>query len=284
MPRTPAPESDHIVDVLIAERMPQLVGTPAWPVLRPVLYRLLDYRKARALADAVTPMSGDEAVAHVSAMLSLQLDVTGLEHVPAQGALLIVANHPTGPADGIGIFDALRPVRRDLHFYANADTVRIAPGLDGTVIGIEGKPGEKRARESSRRALLRTREIFEAGGALFIFPAGRISRRVEGRLEDWPWQTSALSLARKHRVPVLPVYMYGPRSKWVPWIGRALPPAREVTLFHEFLNTRGKPFRVVIGAPIPPERLGESGSGATEAMQRYVERVLPEDPEAVFGA
>ena len=283
MGKAAKPESDHIVDVLIAERLPQLIGTPAWPVLKPVLYALLDYEKARRLADAVGPLAGEAAVAHVSRMLSLQLDVAGLEHVPAEGRLLIVANHPTGPADGIAIFDALEPVRRDLHFYANADTVRIAPGLEGTVIPIEGKPGDKRGRDASRRALLRTREIFEAGQALFIFPAGRISRQADGRLEDWPWQRSALSLARKHAVPVLPVYMHGPRSKWVPWIGRAIPPVREVTLFHEFLNTRGKPFRVVIGPGIPPETFGGEGSGATEALKRYVERVLPEDPEAAFA-
>src|SRR3712207_5628459 len=212
MPRPVRPESDHIVDVLIAERLPQLIGTPAWPVLKPALYGLPAYRKARRLADEVGPLGRGGAFAHVSQMLSLRLDVTGLEHVPAEGRLLIVANHPTGPADGIAIFDALAPVRSDLHFYANADTVRIAPGLAQTVIGIEGKPGDKRARDSSRRALLRTREIFEQEQALFIFPAGRISRRIEGRLQDWPWQRSALSLARKHGVPVLPVWMHGPRS------------------------------------------------------------------------
>ena len=282
MGKTAGPESDHIVDVLIAERLPQLIGTPAWPVLKPVLYGLLDYKKARRLADQVGPLSGEEAVAHVSQMLSLRLDVTGLEHVPADGRLLIVANHPTGPADGIAIFDALAPVRSDLHFYANVDTVRIAPGLEGTVIPIEGKPGDKRARDASRRALLRTREIFEQEQALFIFPAGRISRRVDGRLQDWPWQRSALSLARKHRVPVLPVHMHGPRSKWAPWIGRVMPPVREVTLFHEFLNTRGKPFRLIVGPMIPADRLGGEGSGATEALQRYVERVLPVSPEAAF--
>ena len=69
MPAAPRPESGHIVDVLIAERLPGLIGTPAWPVLRPALYALLDYQKARKLADDVGPLSGEEAVAHVSRML-----------------------------------------------------------------------------------------------------------------------------------------------------------------------------------------------------------------------
>ena len=41
---------DHIVDVLIAERAPKLSASLAWPVLRPLLYALLDYGKARRMA------------------------------------------------------------------------------------------------------------------------------------------------------------------------------------------------------------------------------------------
>ena len=49
---------DHIVDRLIAERAPRLAGGAAWPVLRPLLYRILDYGKARRMAEAIEPMSG----------------------------------------------------------------------------------------------------------------------------------------------------------------------------------------------------------------------------------
>ena len=34
---------DHIVDVLIAERAPKLAASPLWPVVRPMLYGVLDY-------------------------------------------------------------------------------------------------------------------------------------------------------------------------------------------------------------------------------------------------
>ena len=45
-----ADDHQHIVDILIAERAPHLRASPLWPVLRPLLYRMLDYAKARAMA------------------------------------------------------------------------------------------------------------------------------------------------------------------------------------------------------------------------------------------
>src|SRR5215510_11915095 len=45
----PAVHSKHIVDVLIEERAPHLSNGPLWPVLRPILYAVLNYDKARAM-------------------------------------------------------------------------------------------------------------------------------------------------------------------------------------------------------------------------------------------
>ncbi|MBV8593543.1 MAG: hypothetical protein JOZ27_04480, partial [Caulobacteraceae bacterium] len=53
----PARPPLHIVDRLIAERAPRLAASPIWPAARPALYALLDYPKARRLADALRPMS-----------------------------------------------------------------------------------------------------------------------------------------------------------------------------------------------------------------------------------
>ena len=44
---------DHIVDTLIAERAPRLSGGALWPLVRPALYRVLDYRKAFADSEAM---------------------------------------------------------------------------------------------------------------------------------------------------------------------------------------------------------------------------------------
>ncbi|MDZ4363476.1 MAG: acyltransferase, partial [Brevundimonas sp.] len=75
----PAP-GRHIVDVLIEERAPKLSRSGAWPLARPLLYALLDYRKARDMADAIAPMGGKAAMDFVSDLLSLEVRVDGLQH------------------------------------------------------------------------------------------------------------------------------------------------------------------------------------------------------------
>ena len=76
-PPDSAGPGQHIVDVLIAERAPRLAASPAWPLARPLLYRLLNYRTARTMADAVGPLGGREALDYVARLLEVQVEVRG---------------------------------------------------------------------------------------------------------------------------------------------------------------------------------------------------------------
>src|SRR5688572_27378373 len=49
-PARTTPGLRHIVDVLIEERAPKLSSGPYWPVLRPILYTVLNYNKAVRMA------------------------------------------------------------------------------------------------------------------------------------------------------------------------------------------------------------------------------------------
>src|SRR6185437_5460582 len=161
------------------ERAPKLSASPVWPLVRPLLYRLLDYRKARAMADAIAPMSGHEAIEYVSGLLQVKVEVAGLDRLPREGRTIIVANHPTGIADGIAVHDALKADRPDMVFYAIADAHRVSARLSEVLIPVEWVE-EKRTRERTRLALQMTREAMEAERALMIFPAGRLARRIDG--------------------------------------------------------------------------------------------------------
>jgi putative hemolysin len=278
----PKPVRDHIVDVLIAERAPRLAATPLWPVLRPALYALLDYGKARRMADAISPKGGHEALEFVSNLLSVRLDVRGLENAPRSGRLIVVANHPTGIADGVAVYDALKPVRPDLVFYANADAHRIAPRLIERLIPVEWVE-DKRTRERTRLTLTMTREALEAERALVIFPAGRIARvQPAGGAADLDWAPTPFSLARKYEAPVLPIHVAGPWSGLFHFFHGFSSELRDITLFHELLNKRGKAFRLTVGPPIQPGALPASADAAAEAMKAYVERVLPSHPQRGF--
>jgi putative hemolysin len=273
----------HIVDVLIAERAPKLAASRAWPLMRPLLYPLLDYRKARRLADAVAPMSGRAALDYVSQLLSLEVEARNLARTPAEGPLVAICNHPTGIADGIAVYDALRMIRPDLCFYANADALRVAPDLSDALIPVEWVEA-KRTRETARRTLEHTRAALDAGRCLVVFPAGRLARQQpDGRLVDPPWAASAVAVARRHGAPVLPLHVAGPWSTLFHLFHRVSGELRDITLFHELLNKRGRPFRLTVGQPIPPAALAGDAACVTARLKTYVEEVLPAHPDRAFA-
>lgn len=272
----------HIVDVLIEERAPKLAGSAAWPLVRPLLYALLDYRKARAMAEAIAPMGGKQALDFVSDLLALNVEVVGLEHLPRQGRCIIVANHPTGIADGIAVYDALKAARPDIVFYANSDAHRVTPRFDETLIPVEWVTA-KRTRERTRLTLAMTKEAMEAERALMVFPAGKLARRgPDGVLTDPEWMPTAMSVAAKYDAPVVPMHVTGPWATLFHFFDRFSGELRDITLFHELLNKKGRKFRIVVGAPVPADRLDPDAAVASEALKAYVERVLPITPDTPF--
>ena len=264
----------HIVDELIAERAPKLAGSPAWPLLRPGLYRMLDYGKARRMADTIYPMSGQAALEYVSGLLALRIEAQGLERVPSEGPIVTVSNHPTGIADGVAVYDALKKVRRDLVFYANADAHRVVPGFSDMLIPVELNAA-KRSREATRQTLQMTNAALEAGKALVTFPSGRLARRRGGVLTDEPWAPTCVSLARKFAAPLVPIHVAGPWSTLFHLFDRFSGELRDITLFHELLNKRGQQFSLVVGEPIDAEAIPGEPADAVKALKRYVEFELP---------
>ena len=274
---------DHIVDTLIAERAPTLSAGVAWPVLRPLLYALLDYGKARRMAEAIAPLPGRAALDYVSDLLALKTRVTGLDRVPGSGRLVVVCNHPTGIADGVAVFDALKAARPDVCFYANADAHRVAPGFGEVLIPVEWVEA-KRTRERTRTTLALTREALEAERCLAIFPSGRLARRQpDGTLRDPDWMPSAVSLARRYEAPVLPIHVAGPYSAMFHFFHGVSQELRDITLFHELLNKRGRPFDLTVGPLIAPEALDGDPVEVSARLKAYVETGIPADRDRPFA-
>ncbi len=271
----------HIVDVLIEERAPKLSSNPSWPVVRPVLYKVLNYDKAVRMADQIAPMRGRDALESVSQLLSVKLAVSGLERMPRSGPFLILANHPTGITDGVALYDAVKGMRPDVTFYANSDANRVCPRFDDVLIPVEWVHA-KRTRERTRLTLKMTDEAFEAGRPLAIFPAGRLARVRDGVLTDPEWMPTAASLARKYELPILPVHMSGPYSFWFHSFAKFSAELRDITLFHELLNKQGKTYTLTFGPLIPPEHAAGDAASVIRKLKHYIERVLPTAPDQPY--
>ena len=141
------------------------------------------------------------AVAIMRAMF--RLEGTGMEHVPAQGPVLLVSNHSSvldPPLVG-GVCP------RQLTFLAKAELFAI-PGFGRLIHALNARPVR---REGADAAALRVAlRALEQGGALLVFPEG--TRGPEGELRE-PKPGAAL-LAVLSGAPVVPVFVRGSGQAW----------------------------------------------------------------------
>ena len=276
----PGPGEVHIVDQMILERSEGLRSHPLWPVMRPFIYRILRYDEAVRLADEIAPMSAREAFAHASAILSLKVGARGLHHVPRGGGFVVVCNHPTGIADGIAMFDLLGTIRPDMVFMANRDALRVNIRFADMIIPVEWREGAKSAAKA-KETLRMTGRAIQRESALVIFPSGRLATWRDGKLTERPWMASAIQLAKKNRLPIVPMHLSARNSGLFYLVSRFSQELRDMTVFHELLNKKGERFDLTVGAPIDPATLGDVAS-ETERLQRHCVEGLANDPRARF--
>ena len=138
----------------------------------------------------------------------------GRGHVPAEGPVLLVANH-------VSVLDPLligAAAPRPLDSLAKAELFRI-PLLGGLIRRLGAHPLRREGADAGAlRAGLR---ILKTGGALLMFPEG--TRGEEGVLG--PAKPGAGMLAVLGGATVVPVYLSGsgrawPRGRWFPRLTR----------------------------------------------------------------
>lgn len=272
----------HIIDTLIAERGQKIVHHPLWPVMRPFLYTVLRYRKAVEFADAVAHMPGYQAFLHLSGLLQLDIQVKHPERIPESGGFILVCNHPTGIADGIAAFDLLKDRRPDMVFFGNRDAVRLNPRFSEIVIPVEWRE-EHKSKLKARETLQLTNRAIGEQRATVLFPSGRIAYWADGKLNERPWKTSAVGLARKYNLPILPVHLRARNSGLFYWLAKWSTELRDMTVFHELLNKKGNRFDFTIGNLISPEALGGDVGEVTRALEQHTVHDLACDADAGFA-
>ena len=271
----------HIVDELIEERCPRLRASPAWPLARPVLYSLLGYSKARAMADELVQLTGRESFDRLSRQLAFDMSVARLDRLPEKGRCIVAANHPTGLADGVAVWDLLKRKRQDIIFFANADAMRVNPKFEDVIIPVEWVV-DKRSPAKARETLRRAAAAFAEEKCVVIFPSGRLARKVNGQMEEKDWFPTVVSLARKQEAPVIPLNLDARNSALYYLFCDLSNELRDITLFHELLNKRGAKIRMTFGEAIPPDRLQGDPASVTEKLKQHVSYRLLTDPDATF--
>ena len=266
------------IEPLIRERAPWLYsGKWHHSLARGSLMGLLRYPQTLDLAAEYRDLPTEEFMRRLAMLTVRDMVVDGIEHIPVSGPALIVANHPTGIADGVVLNHLVSALRGDLFIYANHDILRVLPQMETLIAPVEWRQ-EKRSHAKTRQTMDYTRAALERGRIGLIFPSGRLAKRRGLTLYERPWMASAAMIARKFDVPVIPLRIRARNSALFYLLDAIHPTMRDVTLFNEILNKAGQTYRITIGAAIAPATLPQRSEDGIDALRQAV-LSLPEPSE-----
>ncbi|MDQ4139467.1 MAG: lysophospholipid acyltransferase family protein [Bacteroidota bacterium] len=220
--------------------------------LAPVLMRLLKLHQLNAVYAATQNLNGLEFIDGVLAQLGIQFEVDAkeLQHIPAHGAFIAIANHPYGGIDGLIFLKIMASVRPDFKILANKVLQKITNIEDYFIPVNPFKTHDQDNVPGLRKAM----DLIHNDSPLGIFPGGEVSSlQVEEdyKIIDPAWQPAVGRLISKAKVPVLPVYFTGSNSLSFNLLGLVHPLLRTARLPAELFNKQGVCIKIRIGKPVP---------------------------------
>ena len=270
------------IEQTLAERLPWLTQHPM--IRRPVagvLGKLADEAAFNQVLGRLGRFEGHAFVEHALEQLGVSCHVSlrEREHIPAEGPLLVVANHPLGMLDALALLQLVGSVRRDVRILGN-DWLRMLPQLESLLLPVDvfGKGAASRLR-GIHRAL-------ERGEALVVFPAGEVSRMGPSGVRDGRWLDGFARLAMRHDVPVLPVHVAARNSAMFYGLSMLAKPLGTAMLPREAVAEQVRRIGFSVGALVSAEELsrrsGGSSAQAAKLMRRHVYR-LARGRGLIFG-
>ena len=189
---------------LIASKNEKLLRWMPGFVLR-YLERVIHQDEINALLEKAGELKDAEFSDAVMEEFKITISSSGLENIPKTGPLIIVLIHPLGGMDALALISLLKNHRPDLRFIVN-DILMNLENLSGLFVGIN-KHGinKKNVREDIEKA-------FNSEHAICIFPAGLVSRKINGLVQDLEWKRTFVTYARSLDRTVIPIKIDGQLS------------------------------------------------------------------------
>ncbi len=181
-----------------------------------------------------------------------------LARVPADGPVVVVANHPHGLVDGMVIAQILSRKRPDFKVLVRGFLTGIDEMAASFLISVPF-PHEDDAQRKGMKMRAEAMQHLKNDGVIALFPSGVVahSETMMGPAIEAEWNVFTAKMIRESGATILPVHFRGANSRWYQIANRLSPTLRQGLLLHEIVAACKRPQAPVIGRPIPPDEWAE---------------------------
>jgi putative hemolysin len=147
-------------------------------------------------------LKGSDFCNQVIKEFNIKIITKGTEYIPKEGGYIFCSNHPLGGMDAMIIVSVFSKIRRDIKFIVN-DLLLNLTNLQGLFVGVN------KVGKNAVSSLQNVDELFASNQAIFVFPAGLVSRKKNGVVKDLEWKKTFITRAKKHQKNIVPVFVDG---------------------------------------------------------------------------
>ncbi|MGI3209655.1 lysophospholipid acyltransferase family protein [Roseovarius tibetensis] len=193
------------------------------------------------------------------------LDVMGIQlltpeaqirNIPAEGPVVVVANHPHGLVDGMILADLIGRRRSDFKILSRALLIGIDEVAASYMISVPF-PHEPDAQRKSVEMRAKAMAHLKKGGVVSVFPSGVVasSDTLSGPAVERDWNVFTAQMIRRSGATVVPVFFPGANSRWYQLANRVSSTLRQGLLLHEVVHSCNHPQKPIVGAPVSDARM-----------------------------
>lgn len=197
-----------------------------------------------------------------------------IRSIPAEGPVIIVANHPHGLIDGMVLAELVGRVREDYKILTRSLLTGVEE-ISQFMIPV-AFPHEEGAVRKNLEMRKRAMAHLADGGVVVLFPSGVVasSETVFGPAVEAEWNPFTAKMIQRSGATVVPIRFSGQNSRWYQMANRISPTIRQGLLLHEVVHALNKPQRPIVGAPIGADEMAEWSDNPRGFMDWLRERTL----------
>lgn len=258
------------IDSVIRDFNPKLHNRLPRFVIR-LIERIIRQDKINRVLSLYGHLDGPEFIEAVFKDFNVDIIEHGVENVEKGERMMFVANHPLGGLDGLAVI--LSICKNFGHSRAIVNNLLLfIESLKSVFCGVNVYG------HNTPEILKGIEDLYEDKNEnVCAFPAGLVSRRINGDITDLEWKNKFINMAIQYGLPIVPVYVEAKNSSFFYSVANIRKKLgikfnyELVLLPSEVFKYHDKPINLYYGEPILPQILEEIPTPAQRTQ--YVRRM-----------